>query len=126
MTSVMIDSSAWIDLFEGKDNGILVQEFLEKKDCCTPSVVVAEVCSKIHKKGFDVDMAFRALTSMPIIPLTAEIAKSAGILHSTHHSRNPKFALADAIVLATAREMNAKILTKDTDFRNVPEAILLK
>ncbi|MGI0091565.1 MAG: PIN domain-containing protein [Nitrososphaerales archaeon] len=33
--------------------------------------------------------------------------------------------MADTFVLATARKLRAKVITRDTDFKNIGEAILL-
>lgn len=126
MTIVMIDSSAWIELIDGTKTGLLVQEYLDRYECVTPSIVVAEVCSKAKRKGSFEDVVFGALATKPIISLSAQTARSAGLLHAQHHGKNGKFSIVDAVILATAREMKAKILTKDSDFRNIPEAILLK
>ena len=126
MTPIMIDASAWIELIEGTELGRRVQKYLDDCDCLTSSLTVAEVCSKARRKGNYEEAAFQSMTTTDIIPLTGEIAKTAGMLHAYHHEKNSKFSMGDAVILATARKLGAKILTKDTDFRNIPEAILLK
>jgi len=126
MTIVMIDSSAWLELIHGTELGLSVEKFLNKHKCITPATVVAEVCSKARRTGDFEENAFTAMSTVEIVPLTAEIARNAGVLHAQLHAKNSKFGIIDATVLSTARKFNSKILTKDSDFRVFPEVILLK
>ena len=126
MTLIMIDASAWIECLRGTEIGARVQKCLERNKCMTPSIIVSEICSHTQRTGFDPEAAFRAVATTEIVPLTAELSKTAGLLHARHKTKNDKFSIGDAVLLATARKFEAKILTKDGDFRNMPEAILLK
>ncbi len=126
MTAITIDASAWIELFEGTNIGKQVQNYLDSNEAVTPSIVIAEVCSAAKRKGIDADAAFHAMSTSTVVHLTPELARKSGILHAQLRRENSKFSLGDAVVLATARQLNAKILTKDSDFRDFPEAIVLK
>jgi toxin FitB len=53
-----------------------------------------------------------------IIPLTEEVALVGADLSLEH-----KLAMADAIVLATARLHDAEVITSDADFSGIPGAI---
>jgi PIN domain. len=55
-----------------------------------------------------------------VIPLTEEIALVAADLSLEH-----KLAMADAIVLATARLHDAEVITSDADFSGIPGTIYI-
>ena len=126
MASVMIDSSAWIELFEGTETGKRVQKILNESTCLTPSIVVAEVCSRTRRKGGDVNVAYNEMCKADIIPLTGETGRIAGEFHATQRIKKPSFGIVDSVIIATARASKAKLLTCDADFKTFPETILLK
>lgn len=121
----MLDSSAWIEVLQGTEIGKIVQKHLDKGTCMTPSIVLAEVCSKAAQRALDTDLCARAIRTTPIVALDAEIAHTAGLLHAHYRQTHPKFALSDGIVLATARSEKKKVLTKDTDFCGIHDAVVI-
>jgi len=62
-----------------------------------------------------------------VIPLDTGIAEKAGALSHERKKRVKRWGLADSVVLATARECKARIVTGDEHFRDlVGEAIMIK
>jgi predicted nucleic acid-binding protein len=62
-----------------------------------------------------------------IISLDSGIAEKAGIINHERKSAVKRWGLADSIVLATAREHGAKIVTGDEHFRDLAdEALMIK
>jgi predicted nucleic acid-binding protein len=62
-----------------------------------------------------------------VVPLDTEIARKAGALIHERKRKIRRWGLADSIVLATAREHKAKIVTGDEHFRGLAdEAIMIK
>ena len=47
-------------------------------------------------------------------------------IHHKERKKKSAFRRVDSIILSTANEINAKILTKDNDFSGLKETILLK
>ncbi|MEM2971472.1 MAG: PIN domain-containing protein [Candidatus Bathyarchaeia archaeon] len=124
----VIDAYAWIEYLIGSKAGEKVKQILEgeNNEVYTCAVTLAEVISKTAREGQNVEVAYEILTSNSIIiDLEQEISKKAGILHAKMRKTRKDFGLADAYVLATARETEAKILTGDPHFKGVKEAILI-
>ncbi|MGQ0797904.1 MAG: PIN domain-containing protein [Methanobacteriota archaeon] len=121
MTSYVIDSYAWIEYLDGTDRGARVARILEGRlERYTPTPVVAEVTSKALRTGRDAGVAWAAMKTLSIVlPLDAEAARSTGALHATYRKRISDFSLTDAVLLAFARRLDARILTGDPHFQGM-------
>jgi len=124
---IVFDSSAWIEYLNDTKNADLVDEFLEKEEIITPSIVLIELSCKAEKEGWDFPEQLKFIKSRSrIIGLTARMISECGKIYNNQRKNKPKFGIADSIVLTTAINFNARILTKDNDFRDLNEAIMLK
>lgn len=122
----VIDSWAWIEYLDGTNAGRKVKEVLEKGQIYTNIVSIAEVISKVKRKGKDTDVALEAIsTKSKVIAGSTPFARDVGLLHSEIKKTRPNFSLADAFALQTAVGMNAKVITGDPDFKGMKEAIML-
>jgi predicted nucleic acid-binding protein len=128
MSRHVIDSYAWIEYLDGTEIGHKVSDLIEENEEIFTSVLtVAEIVSKVARKGKDVKVAYDILTSnSTIINAYAELSLQAGLLHCDMRKALKDFGLADAYVLATARKLKAKVLTGDLHFKNVKDAVLIK
>lgn len=128
MSRFVLDSWAWVEYLRGSEPGRRVREEIEKgAELITHAVTVAEVVSKFKREGLDEEGAWRAMTtSSRIVRLDGRGAREVGLLHALVKKVTKNFSLADAFALHTAREMKAKVLTGDPDFRGIQEAVLLK
>ncbi len=83
----------------------------------TPSIVVYEVYKHTRRlRGEEAAIdAVAALRKTQIVPLSEEVALVAADLSLEH-----KLAMADAVVLATARLNDADVITSDADFAGLP------
>jgi predicted nucleic acid-binding protein len=125
----VIDAYAWVEYLIGSDEGAKVNEIIEKEnvEIYTCAVTVAEVISKVARDKQDVEKAFDILLSnSQILNADEEISKKTGLLHAEMRKTEKDFGLADAYVLATARELKSKVLTGDQHFKNLKEAVMLK
>jgi len=117
-----MDSYAWVEYFRGTLKGKKVKEILESQPCYTPSIVIAELSNKYSKENYifwETDLQFIAENSS-IIALDKEIANTAGRLkEAVRKEYKTNFGLADAIILSTARQINAKVVTGDPHFREL-------
>lgn len=118
----VLDTHAWIEYFRGSESGEKVGLFIQNEKCFTPSIVIAELADLYSKKkyGFlqnDVDFI---KANSGIIELDEKIALNSGKIkqHIRKKYKN-NFGLADAIILSTAREMDATILTGDYHFKKL-------
>lgn len=129
MSKYVLDSWAWIEYFEGSVKAEKVKEVIldPRSEVFTHCVSVAEIISKAKRTGKDAEEVWTAINSnSKIVEASAKGCKSIGIIHATTKSRQRNFSLADAFVLATARELGARVITGDPDFRGLGEVILLK
>ena len=129
MTNIILDSSAWLEYFFGTEKGDKIRRHIAQADDFSPitGVTVAEVCKRYLREGRSADMALTALKAMTtLVPLDYELGLETARIVVQHRKRSPKFSTADAHMVALARRRHAKIITCDTDFIGVPEAIIIK
>ncbi|MDG6982801.1 MAG: PIN domain-containing protein [Nitrososphaerota archaeon] len=128
MTSLVVDSWAWVEYLDGSPIGKGVDEaFRHATELWTSAVSVAEIVSKFRRKGRDESLALTALTTLSKVgEPTFEDAQAAGEIHSEVKPKAPGFSLADSFVLQLARRTGSKVLTGDPDFAGLKDAIVLK
>lgn len=129
MNKIVIDSSAWIEYFEGTKKGAKVREFLAKSGSfpLITGVIATEVISKFLKSGHSAEGIATALGAVAmVVPYGISLAQKTAEVYLKQRKTKPKFGMADANVLATAVLNNAKIITCDTDFSGIPEAVVIK
>ena len=83
--------------------------------------------SKAAREKMDINIALDAVTSLSVIEDVNNpyFSREVGVLHAEMRKKIRDFGLADAFVLATARKLNAKVLTGDSHFKNVKEAVMI-
>lgn len=124
----VIDAHAWIEYLRATNTGAKIKNLLEKENAetFTCSVTLAEIISKIAREQLDTEYAYAIVTSnSEIVDADEQLSKQAGILNANIRKTKKDFGLADAYVLATARMLNAKLLTGDPHFKGIKEAILM-
>ncbi len=126
MSRYVIDSWAWMEYLDGSELGRKAKPSIESGNAFTNVVTIAEVVSRINRAGRDAGIAFDSITSLSkVIVGDKNFAKNTGLLHSSIKKRRPNFSLADAFVLQTAKSLNARVLTGDSDFEGIKEADML-
>jgi predicted nucleic acid-binding protein len=129
MNSYVIDAYAWIEYLDGTEAGKQVKKIIEDdaNEIYTCAVTVAEVISKVARKGLDIKTAYDILLgNSQVVNVDEELSKETGLLHAEMRKKEKDFGLADAYVLATAKRLKSKVLTGDLHFKNVKEAIVIK
>jgi predicted nucleic acid-binding protein len=132
---IVIDAYAWIELLIGSKKGSKVQELIEDaEEAYTPSTVLAEIARKFLREGTDektINSWLEVITAASAITqIDAATAIEAAKCHLelTQKAKNSKQntpSLFDAIVYATAKLNQCKIITGDEHFKNLPETIWL-
>ena len=121
--TVLVDSWAWIEYFKGSHLATQAKEIIESNQKILLSTInVSEIyLFLLRNKPSDAEKLIKfALTSSFVIPIDSSIAlKAAKIKY------DKKIGMADAIVIATAEENNATILTGDDDFKNMKNVIYI-
>ncbi len=130
---IVVDSYAWIELFTGSVEGTKVKEVLAHADeLYTPGIVLAEVARKFLRDGFSEDFVNKSLEQITAAATITYIDPKLAIDSANCYQEIKKNAqknrlnapsLFDAILLATSKSLNAKLLTGDAHFKALPEAI---
>ena len=133
---IVVDAYAWIEIFIGSERGTRVKEILEQADeVYTPDTVMAEVARKYCREGAEERTTQARLEivagASDIVLIDIKLALEAAKCYTrlAREARRRRLAtpsLFDAIPLAVARLLKAKILTRDEHFRNLPETIWMK
>lgn len=115
----VVDTSAWIEWLTGSDLlPALKPLFPTQPDCIVPTIVQLELAKwlvrEIGEEQADVVIAYTLKCQLSL--LDTETALLAAEFHRTY-----KLATADAIVYASARIANARLLTCDAHFKNLPD-----
>ncbi len=120
----LVDSSGWIEYF--LDNSLasrFEKHILETGTLIIPTIVTFEVYRQLIKK-IDPKDVLTAITQMEkgeMIPLSQEISLFAAELSLKH-----RLGTADSIIYATGLIQEAKIVTLDNDFRELPGCTVIQ
>ena len=121
---IVVDSSGWIEFFT---DGALADEYAARlggslTSIVTPVIVIYEVYKRLKRDLSEDDglIAVSAMQSTRVVPLDHELALAAADLSLEHD-----LAMADAIVLATARKFEAELVTSDRDFERLENVTYL-
>jgi toxin FitB len=115
----IVDSSGWLAYFADEPNA---EHFLtplsDTASLVVPTVILYEVFKVVLRESGE-NEALQAAVAMRrgrVVDLTASMAIAASKLSLEH-----KLPMADSIILATAKEVNATIWTQDSDFKNMDD-----
>ena len=125
----MVDAWAWVEYLVGSEQGAKLNKILDESgnEIYTCAITLAEVISKVARENRDVEAAYSMLSSnSQLVNIDKELSLEAGLLHCEIRKTLKDFGLADAYVLATARKLNAKVLTGDLHFKNIKDAVMIK
>jgi len=123
---LLFDTSAWIEFFIGSAKGKRAKEILDKDDCYTSIVSLAEVTNWALKESRDVLYLVNTVKQLSnIIELDEDITVLAGKLNFERKKINKKWGMLDSFILASGSIYGLKILTKDGDFRGLQEVEML-
>jgi predicted nucleic acid-binding protein len=124
----IIDTSSWIEYFNGTESGKKVFEIIENEEneILTSVITITELMFFFNKRKIHFeDSKNKILSISKIIPIDLILAEQTGVIYSKIKPLRPKLSLADCIILTTAIIFTAKIITKDQDFQGLKEAILI-
>ena len=114
---LLVDTSAWVELFDGTVKGEKIKEIIKTSVCFTSAICIAELSFLTAKKGLERTKYLNAVNAFStIIDLDRSILEMGGVLKAEKILTVKNFGLVDAIILATAKQYNLKILTGDKHF----------
>jgi len=129
LSNYVIDAWAWVEYLVGSEHGAKLNNILDENnnDVYTCAITLAEVISKVAREKRDIEAASTVVSSnSQIVNVDEDLSVQAGLLHCEMRKTLKDFGLADAYVLATARILNAKVITGDLHFKNVKDALRIK
>ena len=111
----VVDSSGWIEYFTRGDNAkFFVPPIQDLENLLVPTICIYEVFKRLLAE-LDEDAA---LLSVGVMSHGREVTLDRKIaMEAAHISREMKLAMADSIILATARSHNATLWTQDVHFK---------
>jgi toxin FitB len=115
---IVIDSSGWVEFFvDGPLSEAYAGRLRNLAAILTPVIVLYEVYKRLKRELSEDDavVAVSAMQRTRVVPITSELALTAADL-----SLEYGLAMADAIILATARLHRAELVTSDRDFKTIP------
>jgi len=115
----VVDSSAWLEYFAaGPNAGFFAPAVEATAELVVPSLALLEVFKRIYLQRGE-GPALQAIALMQqgqVVDLTPPLALLAAKLGA-----DLKLPLADSVILATARQLEATLWTQDKDFEGLPE-----
>ena len=121
--SIVVDTSAWIEwALETPLARTLAPMFPPRDECIVPTLVQYELARwLVREKREDEADRFIAFTLMcRVVPLDTRLALVAADIGRIH-----RLAMADSIIYATARDLDADLLTCDRHFDGLPRVTLV-
>lgn len=116
----VVDSSAWLAYFADERGAASFAPAIENTESLiVPTICLAEVFKVVARQRGEGD-ALQAIAVMQqgrVVDLDGELALAAAVVGAAH-----KLPLADSIVFATARQLDALVWTQDKDFDGLPGA----
>jgi predicted nucleic acid-binding protein len=123
---MILDSSAWIEFFNRNNQGERVKEVLDGGNCNTCITSIAEVTNHAVKKGIDANPLIDKIEQLSeVIDMDRDIATMAGRINFERKKQVKKWGMLDSFVLASALKYDQKILTTDSDFKDLENAEVL-
>lgn len=127
VATYVVDTNIWIDYFDGTPRGIRTAHTLRTARLFTTTVTVAELVAKITRDGKDERIALQAVRECArILPIDEDVAIAAGQAYPSLRKQRPKIALSDVLSLCLARKLGAKVLSSDTDFKGLKDAVFVE
>jgi predicted nucleic acid-binding protein len=123
----VIDSYAWLEYFRGSQAGKKAKGYIEGGAAATSAVTLAELREKYLKENwesFGKDSDFLT-TKTYLVPVEKSLALLAGEINHSQMKVIKDWGMADSLILATARNASAKVVTGDRHFEGLPETIMI-
>ena len=111
---VVVDTSAWIEWLRGTGLGRqFAADIAGRMECVVPTIVQLELAKWMTRERAlsESEQIIVYTNQCQVVPLDTRLALLAAELGAEH-----KLATADAVIYATARLLNADVLTCDAHF----------
>ena len=128
---MFLDTSVIIEIFRNDKNSKKFQEiytYIQDEPIFISIIQIGEISDWCLKNHIDPEKRITKLKQiLNVIPLNEKICYEAARIKYTIRKKGvTKFGLLDGIVLASARLINQRLLTTDTDFRSINDAVVIR
>jgi len=123
---MFLDTSAVIELFLGTEKGKRVLESIKEEDAFISIITYAEVAMWCKREGKDFEIwreSVEKITS--VVDLDPQIAYDAANITFEAKQKDKSFGIIDGIILASARSVNQRLITKDKHFEGFSDVVIL-
>ncbi len=124
---MLVDTSAWIELFRGTPKGLHIQQLLEAETSNYTSLIsIAEISQWAYKNQIDANSLLDPLEKQTVyLELNPELLKLAGQKYCELRRTRKTIGLIDTIIDTTACLHGLTLVTADKDFENLPNVKLV-
>lgn len=123
---MLLDTSAWIEFFEGTDKGNTVLDALKNNDTYTSVIAFGELVSWYLKKNIRYEKYLNGIkSSSKILEIDETTAILAGRINHERKKSIKNWGLADSLLLSTSIIYDLQILTTDNHFKGLPNAVII-
>jgi predicted nucleic acid-binding protein len=115
----LVDSSGWLEYFADDKNSDFFTPAIEDTEKLIVSTInIYEVFKRILQQRDENDamQAVAVMQQAQVVDVTSAIS-----LFAARISHEIKLPMADSLILATAKSMNATLWTQDSDFKEIPD-----
>jgi len=125
ISSVLVDTSAWIDFFRRADGNVgdIVADPTERDRAILTGPVIAEILRGVRGSK-EVGRLKTLLGSLPYVEVQRSDLEVAGKNLCELRSRGLTLALTDAVIATVALRCGLSILTLDKDFEHLSVALI--
>ena len=121
---ILVDSSGWIEYLADRPRADAFAPYLEGREPLLASAIQVYEVYKVIRRDLSEERAVEAVAALQaatLVPVDDALALEAADLSLQHG-----LAMADALILATARRHRARIVTGDADFEGLPDATVIR
>ena len=123
---MLIDTYAWIELFQESEEGMEVKKVLSEQNNYTSIVSISEIVVWALKNNIDPEKYIDFVRELSgILEVTDAISILAGRLNFEIRKNIGDFGMIDSIIYATAKFYNLQVLTGDKHFQGLDGVIML-
>lgn len=125
---VLLDTSAWIEFFQGTEKGRHIENALKSEETFTSIVTLAEVTNWCLKNniGSKIKEYLEGIQKGSLIlALNETIATAAGGINYERKRLVKNWGMMDSFIVATASLYNLRVLTTDSQFAGLDMAEVL-
>jgi predicted nucleic acid-binding protein len=128
---MFLDTSIIIEIFSNDQKTKTFQEIykhIKDEPLFISLIQIGEIADWCLKNNLDPEKRITKLKQiLNVIPLNEKICYEAAHIKYTIRKKGvAKFGFLDGIILASARSINQRLLTTDSDFRTIEDAVVIR